>query len=202
MVVRSAESARSRQLQATILDKLAQSDSLKRLNGLVDVQVTERGLRIELVETGAATSLPDRLSADEAGHDARAAAHRRPSSRSCKHPVVLEGHTDAAPFGADGGYGNWELSADRANAARRVLETVGRAGGRIVEVRGYADTKPTRPRRSARRRQSPHLDPAALYQSTAGEPTAEAMAAGKRDSIIAGIGNPMGKAPAPGSAPR
>ena len=60
-----------------------------------------------------------------------------------QHPVILEGHTDAAPFGAAGGsYGNWELSADRANAARRVLESVGLGNGRIVEVRGYAATKP------------------------------------------------------------
>jgi len=59
-----------------------------------------------------------------------------------QHPVILEGHTDAAIFSAAGGtYGNWELSADRANAARRILEGVGLTDGRIVEVRGYAATK-------------------------------------------------------------
>ena len=47
-----------------------------------------------------------------------------------------------ASFSAAGGtYGNWELSADRANAARRILEGVGLNEGRIVEVRGYAATK-------------------------------------------------------------
>ena len=116
--------------------------------------------------------------------------------------MVLEGHTDAAQFGADGGYGNWELSSDRANAARRVLETVGVTGGRIVEVRGYADTKPRvtdDPMAAANRRISILLP---FTKATAGEPTAEDMAASKRDSIVASIGNPMGKAPTPGSASR
>ena len=52
MIVRSTEQRTFEQLRQTILDKLAASDSLKRLNALVDVQVTQEGLRIELVESG------------------------------------------------------------------------------------------------------------------------------------------------------
>jgi chemotaxis protein MotB len=51
--------------------------------------------------------------------------------------VIIEGHTDAAQFA--GVYTNWELSSDRANAARRVLEAAGLHPNRIVEVRGHAD---------------------------------------------------------------
>src|SRR5580693_5394359 len=54
--------------------------------------------------------------------------------------VAIEGHTDSAPYGrAD--YSNWELSADRANAARRILMESGLAEDRISQVRGFADQR-------------------------------------------------------------
>jgi chemotaxis protein MotB len=53
------------------------------------------------------------------------------------NPVVIEGHTDASQYA--GLYSNWELSADRANAARRVMEEAGLNASRVVEVRGMAD---------------------------------------------------------------
>jgi chemotaxis protein MotB len=59
-----------------------------------------------------------------------------------RNRIVVEGHTDAATYGANASYTNWELSADRANAARRVLEGAGIVESRVSEVRGYADTKP------------------------------------------------------------
>jgi chemotaxis protein MotB len=58
--------------------------------------------------------------------------------------VVIEGHTDSRPFrnaGPSTGYGNWELSSDRANAARRLLHAYGVRPQQVVEVRGYADQK-------------------------------------------------------------
>jgi chemotaxis protein MotB len=58
--------------------------------------------------------------------------------------VVIEGHTDARPFRnavPSSGYGNWELSSDRANAARRLLHGYGVRPQQVVEVRGYADQK-------------------------------------------------------------
>ncbi|NUH64941.1 OmpA family protein [Sulfitobacter sp. S0837] len=57
-------------------------------------------------------------------------------------PVEIVGHTDAAAFGASTGYGNWELSADRANATRRTLMDAGIAGARFLRVSGVADTQP------------------------------------------------------------
>ncbi|PZQ76437.1 MAG: hypothetical protein DI563_06980, partial [Variovorax paradoxus] len=53
--------------------------------------------------------------------------------------VSLAGHTDAAPYGnGDRGYGNWELSADRANASRRELVSSGMADDKLVRVIGLA----------------------------------------------------------------
>jgi chemotaxis protein MotB len=54
--------------------------------------------------------------------------------------VVIEGHTDSRPY-ARSGYNNWDLSTDRANAARRVLEEGGIRGKQITSVNGYADRR-------------------------------------------------------------
>lgn len=56
------------------------------------------------------------------------------------NPVVIEGHTDRRQFTADANsYGNWELSTERGNAARRLLISGGLRADRVQEVRGYAD---------------------------------------------------------------
>lgn len=56
--------------------------------------------------------------------------------------IVVEGHTDARPFAAgDQSYTNYELSADRANSARRILLEYGVANDKIDEIRGYADKR-------------------------------------------------------------
>jgi chemotaxis protein MotB len=55
--------------------------------------------------------------------------------------IALEGHTDANPYSGTTNYGNWELSTDRSNAARRLMEQNGLTGDQISEVRGYADRR-------------------------------------------------------------
>jgi chemotaxis protein MotB len=195
MIVRSTEQRTFEQLKTTILDKLAKSDSLKRLNALVDVQVTNDGLRIELVESGEGDVYFPIGSSRMKSATMLALQLVGPELAQLQHPVVLEGHTDAAKFGAAGEYGNWELSAERANAARRVLETVGVTGGRIVEVRGYADTKPRivdDPLSPANRRISILLP---YTPVTASETNAADMAVSKRDSLIANIGKPLPQTP-------
>jgi chemotaxis protein MotB len=54
--------------------------------------------------------------------------------------IAIEGHTDAAPFRGDQ-ITNWELSTNRASAARRMLETNGFDPSRVARVVGYADTE-------------------------------------------------------------
>jgi chemotaxis protein MotB len=53
--------------------------------------------------------------------------------------LSIEGHTDSRPFVSRAGYGNWELSADRANSARRIMETSGLQSNQVEAIRGYAD---------------------------------------------------------------
>ncbi len=56
--------------------------------------------------------------------------------------IAVVGHTDARPFTGRRDYSNWELSSDRANAARRVLAGRGLPEERIVRVSGKAATDP------------------------------------------------------------
>jgi len=59
--------------------------------------------------------------------------------------IAIKGHTDATPFHAENGYGNWELSTDRANASRRALVAAGLTPERIESVVGRADQEPLLP---------------------------------------------------------
>ena len=69
--------------------------------------------------------------------------------------VVVEGHTDAVAYTATFGYSNWELSTDRANAARQLLVGGGLASEQIREIRGHADRQllyPSKPLDASNRR--------------------------------------------------
>ncbi|HLP17775.1 MAG TPA: OmpA family protein, partial [Bacteroidota bacterium] len=55
--------------------------------------------------------------------------------------IIIEGHTDSRPYASTDGYTNYELSADRANAARRVLLKNGVSDDNIEHVRGYANKR-------------------------------------------------------------
>jgi chemotaxis protein MotB len=59
--------------------------------------------------------------------------------------VAISGHTDGQPFSGPGGYSNWDLSAARANAARRILEQSGLPQNRIAQVSGKAGSDPLYP---------------------------------------------------------
>jgi chemotaxis protein MotB len=188
VLVRSSEEQSFEKLKDSILAKITKNDSLSVLKGLVDVQVTTGGLRIELVEDGSGDTFFPVGSATMKSATTAALQLIGRELAALQHPVVLEGHTDAARFSAAGGaYTNWELSADRANSARRVLESQGLGDGRIVEVRGYAATKPRvmdDPMSASNRRISILLPYSAVPESPADAAT---MAQYKADSLRADI---------------
>jgi len=55
--------------------------------------------------------------------------------------LSIEGHTDSQPYAPSPAYGNWELSTDRANAARRVMQSHGIRAAQVTQVRGFADQR-------------------------------------------------------------
>jgi chemotaxis protein MotB len=68
--------------------------------------------------------------------------------------VLIEGHTDSKPFDSRL-YSNWELSADRANAARRIMQDTGLHPHQVGQVRGFADQQlrlPAKPEDPSNRR--------------------------------------------------
>ncbi|MFZ1034172.1 MAG: OmpA family protein, partial [Candidatus Acidiferrales bacterium] len=71
--------------------------------------------------------------------------------------IAIEGHTDAKAYSANSNYTHWELSADRANAARRMMQENGLGESQVSQVRGFADQrlrKPDAPLDPANRRVS------------------------------------------------
>lgn len=125
--------------------RLASAAAMQGLDAVTEVMVTDQGLRIELMDTGDGRGLFDRGSAAVRPGLRELVSVIASELAPLPNGVILEGHTDARPFGS-GRYSNWELSVDRANAARRALLDGGMvAEHRILEVRGYATGRPRVP---------------------------------------------------------
>ncbi len=144
-------------LKSRLERAIKDTPAFRQLSSYVKFTVTGEGLRIELMEsaggmffeTGSPRPTPGgeklfRMLANELGQ--------------LPNPVTLEGHTDAQLFRNSGmdAYGNWELSFDRANMARRLMLGFGLKAEQVAEIRGYADRRPitTNPLESRNRRVS------------------------------------------------
>jgi chemotaxis protein MotB len=114
--------------------------ALKALEDRIEITVTAEGLRIELLENeknsfftvGSAQLLPETV--ELLGVIAKELS-------PLGNKIALEGHTDSRAYGSRNGYTNWELSTDRANSARRAMESHGLREGQIDAIRGFGDTR-------------------------------------------------------------
>jgi len=120
-------------------------EDLKKLNGQIEMTVTSEGLRIELLESAKGTFFDSGSAAlNDSGKETLIALAKELGSVPNK--ISIEGHTDSKPFERKGGeYGNWELSADRANTARRLMQENGLRADQVTQVRGYADERLRKP---------------------------------------------------------
>jgi chemotaxis protein MotB len=104
----------------------------------IEIKVTPEGLRIELLESATGTFFD--------------LGNRNPNSNGSElldmlagelgklpNKISIEGHTDSKPFSGKKDYGNWELSTDRANSARRLMQEQGLGDKQVAQVRGFAD---------------------------------------------------------------
>jgi chemotaxis protein MotB len=143
-------------LKETLESAMKQSPELEKLKNQVLMTVTGEGLRIELLESEAGTFFESGSATPSlSGKDML----RMMSSELGKlqNRLLMEGHTDARPFASRNGYSNWELSSDRANSARKVMQDSGLRQDQVAEVRGYADQrlrKPEDPNDASNRRVS------------------------------------------------
>lgn len=112
---------------------------LEELLGIVDIKVEADGLNIEIMDTEKSSMFKSASARIE--QQAQAAFSKLAEIlKKVPNKIDIVGHTDAIPFSSrKGGYSNWELSADRANAARRILEQGGIEPERIISVVGRAD---------------------------------------------------------------
>ncbi len=124
------------QLQAAI----RQLNDFDKLKAHIEMTVTAEGLRIELLEseTGLFFESGNSNPTDSAREVLRVLA---PELGKIPNRVSIEGHTDSRPFSAGANYSNWELSTDRANACRRLMQQSGLRPEQVAEVRGFADQK-------------------------------------------------------------
>jgi chemotaxis protein MotB len=120
--------------------KIREVPDFEKLKNNIDLTVTNEGLRIELTESATGTffdSGSTKISSD--GTELLDAL----ASELGKLPntIAMEGHTDSKPYSSGSTYTNWELSTDRANAARRLMLLHGIRADQVTQVRGFADQR-------------------------------------------------------------
>lgn len=128
----------------TLQKKFQTRPEFSKYKDQLQIEVTEEGLRIQLIDKADRVSFPSGSAEMEV--EARAILEEI-AEGICALPnkINIGGHTDSHVFPSRKGYTNWELSADRANAARRVLESVCVKPNQIHRIIGYADTEPLIP---------------------------------------------------------
>jgi chemotaxis protein MotB len=115
-------------------------DPNNNLKGQIEITVTDEGLRIELMESAKGTFF-------ELGSPQPTAALKdllkvlAQQLSQLPNKISIEGHTDSKPYSQSRTYDNWDLSTDRANEARRLMQKEGVRPDQISQVRGFADQR-------------------------------------------------------------
>jgi chemotaxis protein MotB len=125
-------------LAQKIQQALLQVPEFRNIKDHVEITVTSDGLRIELLETEAGMFFESgRARPTKTGSELLIALAQELGK--LPNNLLIEGHTDGKPFSGDGKYSNWELSTDRANSARKLMEANGIRTQQVAQVRGFAD---------------------------------------------------------------
>jgi chemotaxis protein MotB len=115
-------------------------DDFEKLKDQIQMTITAEGLRIELLESASGTFFQSGSSKpNDDGRELLVLLAQELGKLPNK--LSIEGHTDSKPYPGKRDYGNWELSADRANAARRLMQQSGIRPDQVSQVRGFADER-------------------------------------------------------------
>jgi chemotaxis protein MotB len=136
--VSQASTDELQKLKEKLEEEIKARKDLEKLSKQIEITITPEGLRIELIEGKDGTfyqSGSAKLS--ESGQELLALLGKE--LKTLPNSLLIEGHTDATPYASELGYSNWDLSADRANSARRLLQQDGVRADQVTQVRGYAD---------------------------------------------------------------
>lgn len=114
----------------------------EKLKKHIDMTITAEGLRIELTEGEKGTFFELGSAVPSSSGKGLLVVLAEEVGKLPNH-VSIEGHTDSKPYsGGLTGYSNWELSVDRANAARKIMQNSGLQSQQVSQVRGFADQRP------------------------------------------------------------
>ena len=127
------------QLKEQLQKAIKEVPHFEKFKNHIDMTVTNEGLRIELTESEKGTffdsgSAKINVDGEDLLHALAQELGKLPNT------IAMEGHTDAKKY-AGINYGNWELSTDRANAARRLMQGNGIREDQVTQVRGFADQR-------------------------------------------------------------
>lgn len=135
------EHKRLEALLQQLREAIAKSQALQPFKDQLLIDIMPEGLRIQIVD---AQNRPmfDVGSAQLKDYTVAILHELAPYLKSVPNRISIIGHTDAKPYAGVRGYTNWELSADRANAARRALVAAGLPEDKINRIVGLADSAP------------------------------------------------------------
>jgi len=131
-------------LKEQLQKAIRQTVNFEKLKDHIEMTITSEGLRIELLE-GKTGTFFEKGVARPTQDGADVLIKLAEELGKLPNKIAIEGHTDAKPYAGGGEYGNWELSADRGNAARRLMQKNGLGPQQVTQVRGYADQRLRKP---------------------------------------------------------
>lgn len=123
---------------------IKQTPNVAKLKDQVQMTVTGEGLRIELLESAVNTFFESGNAQPTPGGEEMLLLLATELGK-LPNKLSVEGHTDSKPYASTNGYSNWELSSDRANAARKLIQQSGVRPDQVADVRGFADQRLRRP---------------------------------------------------------
>src|SRR6266536_585961 len=133
------------ELKEQLQKNIRSINELEKLRKNIEMTVTAEGLRIELLESEKGTFFDSGSSAlNESGRELLVLLAEELGK--VPNHISIEGHTDAKPFAEKANYSNWELSSDRANAARRLMQQSKIRADQVSQVRGFADQRLRNPK--------------------------------------------------------
>ena len=140
--VAPADAARLEQLKAKLTALIEHNPALKAFKDQIRISITNEGLRIEIVDSQNRPMFASGSSKLQP-YAVTILTQIGAALNDVDNRISIAGHTDAVPYTAGPeGYSNWELSSERANAARRALVAGGMHGEKLLQVRGLADVLP------------------------------------------------------------
>jgi chemotaxis protein MotB len=134
----AAQNDQMQKLKEKLDEEIKAKKELEKLAKQIEITITAEGLRIELIEDKNGVFYQSG-SPQLSGSGQVLLTLLATELKTLPNSLLIEGHTDATQYSTDANYSNWELSADRANSARRLLQQGGVRSDQVTQVRGYAD---------------------------------------------------------------